>query len=401
MGIVFNLLGFPLVSNYEITVHICIEKGSERLVMTAFEAHKDELEKKLRLIRTERYACQSVARKALPGERVSMCLRKINGSYVDVYKHRKTHKAFYAGLMVCGSVWTCPVCAAKISEKRKKEIEQAFEIHKSNGGKIAMLTLTFSHKKFHNLKDLLDKFGQATQKFMSGRAYNDIRLFMGLIGRIRVYEVTYGENGYHPHAHIALFYENEINLKVMQDQMFDLWKKACHKVGLTTGRKNGLHLESAEQAEQYLSKHGTWSLEQELSKSHVKKAKNGSMSPFDFLREYLKSEDIKYLNLFKDYAECFKGKRQIQWSQGLKKQFVLVDKSDEELAKEKTEEADILGTLDYEQWREILKSDNRSYFLDLCEKYSFDKAVNITQYSADKIKKESSWHEDSQIINEI
>ena len=367
--------------------------------MTAFVAQnivKKNLDEKLRLIRAERYAMQSVAKRALPNERVSMCLRKINGSYVDVFKHRKTHKAFYANLMVCGSVWTCPVCAAKISERRRLELQQAFDIHTSNGGKIAMLTLTFSHKKFHALEDLLDKFGQATQKFMSGGAYNDIRVAMGLIGRVRVYEVTYGDNGYHPHAHIALFYENEIDLKAMESEMFILWKKACNKVGLTTSRKNGLHLESAEQAEKYLSKHGTWSLEQELSKSHVKKAKNGSMSPFDFLREYLDTEDEKYLNLFREYAKCFKGKRQIQWSQGLKKRFVLSDKTDEQLAKEKTEEADILGTLDYDQWSYVLKSEKRSYFLDLCEKYSFVEAVTIMNHSRESIKKESSRHEDSQ-----
>lgn len=358
--------------------------------MNAFVAHKEALEEKLKIIRAERYAMQTVAKRALPHERVSMCLRKINGSHVDVYKHRKTHKAFYANLMICGSVWTCPVCAAKISERRRLELQQAFDIHKSNGGKIAMLTLTFSHKKFHRLDDLVYKFGQATQKFMSGHMYNKIRLSMNLIGRVRVYEVTYGENGYHPHAHIALFYENDVDLKEIESHMFDLWKKACNKCGLTTSRKNGLHLESAEQAEQYLSKHGTWSIEQELSKSHVKKAKNGSMSPFDFLREYLKTEDEKYLKLFREYAECFRGKRQIQWSQGLKQRFILEEKTDEQLVKEKVEEADILGMISYQDWKQILKSESRSMLLDRIEKYGFDLALKMT------IKKESSSHEDSQ-----
>ncbi|MDF9645043.1 hypothetical protein, partial [Bacillus cereus] len=100
----------------------------------ALEKSQQELDEKLRLARAERYACQSVARKALPNERVSMCLRRVNGSFVQVLKHKKTQKAFYDGLLVCSSVWNCPVCAAKISERRRKELKQAFDLYKKEGG---------------------------------------------------------------------------------------------------------------------------------------------------------------------------------------------------------------------------------------------------------------------------
>lgn len=352
--------------------------------------NKAELDEKLRLARAERYACQSVARKAIPNERVSMCLRRVNGNNVEVLKHRKTNKAFYSGLLVCGSVWNCPVCAAKISERRRKEIKQAFDMHKEDGGKIALMTLTFSHKKSDRLKVTIERFGQATQMFMRGGSFNEIRKAMDLIGRIRVYEVTFGDNGYHPHVHIALFYNNDVDLNDMKNRMFELWNKACEKSGLSTSKKYGLDLQDGNEAEKYLSKHGTWSLEQELSKSHIKKAKNESMTPFDFLREYLLTDDKKYLKLFQEYAECFKGKRQIQWSQGLKKRFIVQEKSDEQLAKEKTEEADILGLIDSEDWKQILKTESRSKLLDRIEKYGFDLALKMT------IKKESSGNEDSQ-----
>ncbi|WJE17863.1 protein rep (plasmid) [Bacillus cereus] len=353
------------------------------------EFEQKQLDEKLRFSRAERYACQSVARKALPNERVSKCLRLVNNkTNVQVWEHKKTKKAFYNGLLVCGSVWTCPVCAAKISERRRKELQQAFDIHKNNGGYIALLTLTFSHQKTDRLKDTIEKFGQATQKFMSGRAYQNIRDEMGLIGRIRVFEVTFGKNGFHPHAHIALFYKNKVKLKDIKEKMYSLWVKACEKFELTTSHKYGLDLQDGEKAQKYLSKHGTWGLDQELSKSHIKKAKNDSMTPFDFLREYLSGDDEKYLNLFREYAECFKGKRQLQWSQGLKKRFILEEKTDEQVAKEKTEEADLLGLLSYDVWKKILKYENRSYFLDLCEKYDFEKAVSIvSEYKFDKNKK--------------
>lgn len=362
------------------------------------EFEQKHLDEKLKMARTERYSCQSVARKALPEERVSTCLRiPNNNSNVQVWKHLKTQKAFYNGLLVCGSVWTCPVCSAKISERRRKELQQAFQVHQKEGGKIALLTLTFSHKKTDKLKETIAKFGQATQKFMSGRAYNDIRLELDLIGRIRVFEVTYGLNGFHPHTHIALFYNNDIPLENIKYKMFDLWEKACFKVGLTTSEKYGLDLQDGNEAEKYLSKHGTWGLDQELSKAHIKKAKNESMTPFDFLREYLKSENEFYLTLFKEYAECFKGKRQLQWSQGLKQKFVIEEKTDELLAKESLEDADLLGLLTYDTWKNILKYENRSYFLDLCEKYDFEKALNIVndyKFNINSFKKNSPYQND-------
>ncbi|MED1430838.1 Rolling circle replication protein, Rep63 protein [Bacillus mycoides] len=74
----------------------------------------------------------------------------------------------------------------------------------------------------------------------------------------------------------------------------------------------------------------------------------------------------------------------------MKKRFILEDKTDEQFAKEKLEDADLLGLLDYDIWKKILKYENRSYFLDLCEKYDFKKAVNIvSNYKFDKNKKSS------------
>lgn len=336
------------------------------------------LDDKLKLIRNERYACQSVSRKALPNERVSMCLRMVNGTHVGVHKHRKTNRAFYGGLLVCGSVWTCPVCAAKISEKRKVELEMAFEQHKANGGFISMLTLTFSHHKTDKLKDMLSNFSKATSRFMSGKAFQNIRNELGMIGRVRVLEVTHGVNGFHPHAHIAIFHTNEVDPLNIKGKMFRLWERACNAFDLKTSYDYGIDFQNGDEAEKYMSKHGTWSLEQELSKSHIKKARNGSLSPFDFLRMYLRTEDEEYLNLFREYAKYFKGKRQIQWSQGLKKMFVLEEKTDEELAKEKIEEADLLGLLSLDEWKEILKYNLRVNLLENVEKYGFEVGIEYT-----------------------
>lgn len=305
-----------------------------------------------------------------------MCLRQANGKNVAVHKHSKTNKAFYAGLRVCGRVWICPVCASKISEKRIKELRTAFQEHKKQGGKIAMLTLTFSHKRTDKLSDILETFSKAMEKMMRGKAFDTIREEMGIIGRVRALEVTWSnENAFHPHSHIAVFYKNNVDLEAMKKKMYKLWKSACEKFGLKINREYGLDLQNAENGEKYLAKQAKWSLEQELTKAHSKKGKKSSLTPFDFLRKYLETEEERYLHLFREYATAFKGKRQLQWSVGLKKQFVIEEKSDEELAKEKTEDADILGLLSLADWKSILKQNSRAEFLNTCERLGFDFAL--------------------------
>lgn len=347
----------------------------------------------LRKIRSERYAMQSIAKLALPDERVSRCLRRLSyaSGNVEVWKHKQTRKSFYSGLLVCGSVWHCPVCAAKISERRKIEIKTAFELHKQNGGNIAMLTLTFSHTRFDNLKYMLERFKKVTNKFFSGKMYDKVRKRIKLLGRIRVMEVTYGNNGWHPHLHIGLLYYEQVNLKELELELFKLYEKACSNFGLKIIYPFGLKLQSAEDAEEYFSKFGTWSIEQELSKSHIKRGKKDSLTPFDFLRNYLIEENVRYLTLFKDYAFNFKGKRQIQWSQGLKKTFGIEEKTDSEIAIEKIEKADLLGLLTYGEWKKILKNDLRAKFLDLVEKYGFEYAYDLVIDDKEKDAKISAY----------
>ncbi|SFT00837.1 protein rep [Paenibacillus sp. 453mf] len=335
-----------------------------------------DLEEHLKKTRAERYMLQAIARKALPNERVMKCLRHRRSKDIDVevWKHSGTSKAFYAGLQVCGSVWNCPVCAAKISERRRSELKEALFKHKKVGGRVAMLTLTFSHKKTDKLHDTLQRFLDAVRKFRSGRPYKNTIEPLGMIGSIRAFEITYGQNGFHPHVHILLFYNNAVIMPLIEAQLFRLWKEACTKLGLTTKDGYGLTLQDGGMADNYVTK---WGIDQEMTKSHVKKGRQDSLTPFDFLRSYLESEDEKYLYLYSEYASALKGKSQLFWSKGLKQHFMLEEKTDEELAEEKTELADLLGTLRYYDWQKIMYSDKRAEFLELCENNNFEDALKI------------------------
>jgi hypothetical protein len=246
---------------------------------------------------------QSVARHMLPDNRVRICLRHQQEKYgtVDVFQHKQTQKAFYGGLMVCGSVWICPVCAAKISERRKAELKYASLLHKEAGGYLTMMTLTFSHSKLDKLSDLLDMLNKAMLKFRSGKAYDNLRKRLGIVGTIRALEITYGSNGWHPHIHLLIFHSVEIEgheQQEYQDRYYNLWEAACVKYGMKTSYEHGLKLDDASEADQYIGKWGdlverTWGVSSEMTKSNIKKGRGEeSLTPFDFLRKVIEDGDL-------------------------------------------------------------------------------------------------------------
>jgi len=71
--------------------------------------------------------------------------------------------------------------------------------------------------------------------------------------------------------------------------------------------------------------------------------------------------------LFREYAEAFKGKRQLFWSRGLKAFFNIEQKSDKELLEEQIEEAKEIITIHYADWLNVVKHKAQAYILSLAE----------------------------------
>ena len=151
---------------------------------------------------------------------------------VDLVYNSITESASYAGLQTCGSVWMCPICAAKITERRKMEIEQAVKWAKGNDLKVVMMTYTFRHSFSDNLEDMLGKMSSAMYSYRSGRPYTSLREVYGIVGYIRCLEVTYGENGWHPHVHELVFI-SQSNIEGLEEKSRELWEQAAFKHGLS------------------------------------------------------------------------------------------------------------------------------------------------------------------------
>jgi len=338
--------------------------------------------------RVQRFALQSVARTFFPDSRLNKCLRlRQKGKDVQVLKSKEFKTASYSGLQTCGSVWRCPVCSAKISERRRVEILAAMTAHIAAGGCVNMLTLTCPHQFKDKLADLLSKQAKALNSFWSDRHVKAVLAEMGTIGQIRALETTHGRlselnNGWHPHYHILMFQGvgvdlacfEPVQMRDWQVRLYLRWANACKLAGLgEPSFAHGLKLDDGEQAAKYVTK---WGLEDEMTKGHTKKAINGE-TPFDFLRAYLLDKtDKQAMALFVEFAETFQGKRQLHWSKGLKKRFAIVEKSDEALAEEKEDATVYLGKIELDQWRDVLCVDGRVNVLVIAASSGWD-AVEI------------------------
>lgn len=339
--------------------------------------------------RAARFAAQTSAGKLLHNEltprgtqwRVTGCTRRKIASDVSILYSAKIKKAHFGGLMVCGSVWTCPPCAAKVSERRKLEVVAATDMHKSQGGGLYLVTLTCSHKRDDDLGRWLKRFAAAKVKMREWRGYKDLKRDMGYVGDIRALEVTYGDaNGWHPHEHGLWLTERPLTvrkLESMRSELFKLWRRACVAVGLPApNRKRGVDVRFMESSAEYVAKFGReprWGAGSELAKQHIKSGKVASMSPFDLLRRYHEGSDDgshkRFGGLFVEFAKCFFGKRQIVWSDGLKQLFGIEQKTDEEISLEEAEDARELVRITGQQWLTVLrqKQDVRQILLERAE----------------------------------
>jgi len=337
--------------------------------------------------RVQRFALQSVARAVLPGSRTSKCLRlRAHNSDVQVWKAVEYGTCQYAGLQTCGSVWTCPVCAAKIAERRRAEVLAAMESHKASGGTVLLLTLTTPHQRGDDLGELLARQAKAVKSFWADKTVRKVREDMGTIGQIRALEVTHGRrsphnNGWHPHYHLLMFCGSGADSAQLKDwsvRLYLRWAACCVRAGLgEPSFEHGLKLHDGSKAAAYASK---WGLEDEITKGHTKRAIHGE-TPFDLLRSVLADKaDKQAAALFQEFAIQFKGKRQLHWSQGLKARFAIGEQSDEEISNHAEESAVLMGLITVDQWRDVLAVEARATVLEIAARTTWGHVLRYLDF---------------------
>lgn len=320
--------------------------------------------------------------------RTTFCSRHICklADNVKVLLGKEHHRAHFANLMRCGSIWTCPLCATRICHKREQEIRNAFDKRTASGEFAYMITLTFSHCKQDVLAQLLDSregrrgLRYALHILRSSKTYCCLKDKIDFRQLIRSIEVTHSmANGWHPHVHELWFCGKKLTLNELalaKKMLFAAWHAACSKAGLSLpNRKHGIDIVRAYSPSEYLQKWGRaqgWGGGAELTKSHLKHSKNRSgYGPFDFLRLYRQGGPLAgfYAKLFAEFATAFFGVRQCYWSRGFKKLCGIGEISDEEIMALEEEPAEVITLIDRDTWKLVLKQKRelRPKILELAE----------------------------------
>ncbi len=325
-----------------------------------------------------RFALQESAGLLVPHERVQRCCRWLapKETHVQVKYSAGEQRAHYSGLVVCGSVWLCPVCSVRVAEERRRELAAAVAACHDGGGSILHVTYTVRHGQGDELQGLLDRFVSSYRRLTGHRTYREeLRPGYQIFGSVRGLEVTHGENGWHPHYHVLLFLSQELTpkqLRQLEKRLRDLWQRSALKDGLTMNDA-GLNIRATKGAiGDYITKYGRdpkldpWGVESELAKSHVKTGRKGSRTPWDMLREFTDSNDGPSAHLWREYATVFKGRQQLVWSPGLRAVLGLLDvKTDAEAAAALPLDAVELGWVSLADWHLVLRYRQRAALLNL------------------------------------
>lgn len=256
------------------------------------------------------------------------CVRALpNGWGVDVVRNPATNTAHFVGLEQCSRVWTCPVCAQRITNERRKELSFALAGAKKRGYTAVLVTYTLSHQGDDLLTHVMGALSASLRDFKAGRGWQGIKHEYSVLGGIKALEITYGKNGWHPHVHELMFLDvpsEKVNVYALQKWLADRWLEILQKHGMSASYEHGIDVRTADSAiADYIAKWGrqpremAWGAEHELARSANKKAHNDGLTPFQLL-EAVSGGDARARVLFQEYARAMDGKRQLVWTAGLR-----------------------------------------------------------------------------------
>jgi len=282
---------------------------------------------------------------------------------VQVFRQVEHNSASFGGLMTCGNCRACPVCAAKVAERRRVELEAAIATHRANGGAVFLVTFTLAHDRREHLAPLLDAFIAAEGDLKKSGGYARLMKRVGLVGTVRALEITYGRaHGFHPHAHVLYFVAGDADRAAFEAMLFPLWERAAARHERIMNA-HGLCVQSTTGAiGEYVAKWGTAA---ELTRTASKTARGGGFTPFQLLAHYADTGERWARDRFAEFVTATKGRAFLRYSNGLKAALGLApaDKSDEELAGEIDKGGELVCEIGPATWSLVKKHEARARVL--------------------------------------
>jgi hypothetical protein len=257
-----------------------------------------------------------------------------------------------------------------------------------------LITYTIRHGLKDSLPNMLSNMLNAFRRLKSGKAWQGLQEDYGWVGSIKSLEVTYGDNGWHPHQHELVILDQKLSKSAQNGLQSDLkrkWRAVLLRSGLDASWDHGVDLRGASQdVENYVAKFGHepietgWTVSHEIAKQPTKKGKVGGRSPAQLLSDY-GNGDIRAGRLWHDYALAFKGKKQLVWSKGLREELNIgVEVDDQAIAESVPDGSEVLATLNREEWQAIIRADIKGELLDAASNLD---ALEFRRWLSEKLER--------------
>lgn len=341
------------------------------------------------------YMLQAIARELMPDERVAWCMRRFlpYREVVDIVRAPKRGAAYFHGLMRCSRIWMCPVCARKISETRRRELDELIEGAKMGVYQprwerwvqvpkyhLSMLTFTLKHEWDEPATKVLARLAKAYARFAAGRWYQGFKQTYFIVGTLKALEITHGESGWHPHYHVLIFHDSYLSPKRQMDYTASArlhWQEVVFDIGGETDLIHGVDMSFGANKLYPVKLAGDreikdWSLVAEATKQPVKHGRNGNRSLTDLLIAYAHG-DVHAGELWIEAVYALNRQKHIHASKGLWKMLGRGMSEDEAAAEDIPEPTDeILASLTWTQWQAVIRHDARGQVLDVAAKGDSD-----------------------------
>lgn len=241
-------------------------------------------------------------------------------------------KGYFSNVQVCGRVWICPVCSAKVRQGYAEQIDAVVKPHVAAGGGVYMQLLTIPHKASDTLDESILLISHLWKRIFSGGArWKRFRDCHG-IQYVRALEFTHGKNGWHAHYHVLWFTDKVLDAEELagfEDYSYERWRAELVKLGCRPPKRKVFGISQVDTCEA-LSKYITKAVLESV-RLDVKKGTQESRTPFEILRDAV-AGCKRSVMLWREYEVATHRKRAVQPSQGLYKRYAVKEQTDEELA---------------------------------------------------------------------
>ena len=249
----------------------------------------------------------------------------------------------FSGLERCARIWLCPECASKIRLRRGEEIADGIGRHMEAAGGALFWTVAIPHEHGDRLKIVFNTLTETIRYVKSGKRWQNLKRRYGILGDIKAVEVTHGQNGWHPHAHILLVTDRVLDWDewtTLAQQLDALVSAGLRRQGWNEGRpgirSTVLPVDKGYGLAKYLTKVQERGLGNEIARADLKGGRRGGRTPFQILSDFGEHALADDLDLWHEYERATAGRSAIRWSPGLRALLLpdVEEQTDEEIAAE-------------------------------------------------------------------